>query len=166
MSRPIGVPDALPSLTRSRLDIFGPDGDRRWHGAVPPLAGIHVGSFVGSPIDVDVEWVLRSGPLGPFAWAQVIRNGIEVERAERTAELRLGVALDYDQLLRLLYCGEPFEAVFDAGTIARSFGTFSCLSGLVHGPGAPRLRTFDRQQLAALRCWATASGAVSGGDAG
>lgn len=132
-----------------------------YRGVAPPVAARR--PPVGSPrepgLDVDVVWTIVDGVVGPFAWRQCFRDGLECE-APGPAPLRFGIRVSYSALIAVLYAGRRFEDAIGPDRVARDFSVYSCVAGLVHEPSAPRLTVFDPPTVAALITWAALGGSV------
>jgi hypothetical protein len=103
-------------------------------------------------LDLDVEWVLTAGPLGPSCWLQQFRSGGEVAGATPCSR-RLELEVGYTDMIRICYGGEPFERVLTPEQILPLLAPLSCLTGLLHGPWSLRVGYLAAPLLEVVIAW-------------
>lgn len=136
------------------LELVVTEGTRLvWRGPAPPhLVRPSRMQHPFPGLELDVEWLLLAGPLGPARWLQQFRSGGEVVGAA-SCPRRLELEVSYTDMVRICYAGEPFERVLTPEQILPLVAPLSCLTGLLHGPWSPRIGCLPARLLDAVIDW-------------
>jgi hypothetical protein len=141
-------------------EILITSGDVIVHvGPIPPLHVRQLADPVMLPgVNIDIDWILTTGPIGPGRWRQLFRDGLEIADSANESAARLELTMTYSQMLYVCYGGWPIESVLTPSEVLPLITPLSCLTGLLHGRQSLRLGLLPEPVLQAICAWSDSSG--------
>jgi hypothetical protein len=122
-------------------------------GLIPPFL-VRASGPGGLPgVDLGVEWRLRHHWIGELGWSQEFVDGVEVQGRTSEKAPRIQLCLSYRAMMDVCYEGLPFESVLAENELLHNVAALSCLTGLLHLPGALRLDMLSDRDYQILGQW-------------